>query len=93
VPVKRATLCVLLSAPMKRRDVNQAAYDVVQRAIGEAPRIIRKEESTAAKLGRKGGKKRAATLSKKKRSAIAAKAAKARWSRKKEPVHRTGPHR
>lgn len=78
---------------MPRKDFNQVAFDILQRAIGDAPRIVRdKTESAAAKHGRKGGKKRATKLSKKRRTAIAAKAAKARW-RKKEPVTRTGSRR
>jgi hypothetical protein len=40
--------------------------------------------SAAAELGAKGGKARAASLSKKKRSEIAKKAAAKRWSREKE---------
>jgi hypothetical protein len=78
---------------MPRKDFNQVAFDIVQRAIGEAPPLVReKAESASAKHGRKGGKRRATKLSKKRRVDIATKAAKARW-KKKEPATRTGSRR
>lgn len=80
-----------------RRDVVEIARSVVEQAIGEkltGEPLDRPEEShepdtrnpaavALSKLGAsKGGKARAAKLSKKRRSEIAKKAAAARWSRK-----------
>ena len=73
-------------------DVNQLARHVVDLATGEPiaeenlpVRRPEKNESAVA-LGRlgglKGGKARAASLSPKKRSEIAAKAARSRWAKK-----------
>jgi len=67
-------------------DLNTLAFNIVQQATGQT----KPEESTknpaAVALGRlgglKGGKARAAKLSKKKRKAIATKAAAARWKNK-----------
>lgn len=72
----------------EREDVNQIAHRILREALGEVEKT-EPEASTknpaAVALGRlgglKGGKARAAKLSKKKRSAIAKKAAKARWTR------------
>lgn len=59
-------------------DVASNAVRVMQIATGEiAEDVI--PPSPAALLGSKGGKARASALSKEKRSAIAKKAAKARW--------------
>jgi hypothetical protein len=68
-------------------DVNSIAFRVMQEATGESPRTTEPEKNPAAvALGRlgglKGGAARAAKLSDKKRSAIAKKAAKARWEKK-----------
>ena len=61
-------------------DVIGAAIMVAKIATGEiAEQVEPKKESAAAELGRKGGKARAAILSKKKRSEIARQAAKKRW--------------
>ena len=71
-----------------RRDANQAAFDVVAKATGTAPKKARKPRKNphAVALGKlgglKGGAARAAALSPRKRSQIAAKAAKARWNKK-----------
>jgi hypothetical protein len=69
---------------MPKKDLNQVAFDVVRRAIGEAEEV---PESNKATSGRKGGLKggvvRAMSLTPKQRSAIAKKAAAARW---KKPV-------
>ena len=70
-----------------KRDVNQAAFDVVNRATedkAEKPKDGKPEKDPAAvalgrKGGLKGGKARAAKLSKKCRSEIASRAAQARW--------------
>jgi hypothetical protein len=73
------------------RDVNQRAFQIVQEATGQAPKFTPGEPDVtknphAVALGRLGGQKggpaRAAKLSPKKRSQIAAKAAKARWGKK-----------
>ena len=75
------------------RDFNQRAFQIVQEATGQAPKFnpdapdINKNPHAVA-LGRlgglKGGPARSAKLSPKKRSQIAAKAAKARWGKKGE---------
>jgi hypothetical protein len=63
-------------------DLNQMAHRVVQHATEP-----QEPETAAQRSGRKGGltggKKRAATLSPEDRSAIARKAARARWQRQK----------
>ena len=74
----------------KRRDVNKRAGSIVEQATGDEPEAPKAEEPADGKnpaavaLGRlgglKGGKARAKKLSKKQRSEIAKKAAKARWS-------------
>ena len=71
------------------RDPIALAYRVFLESIGEAPktepRQERKKNPAAVALGRlgglKGGAARAAALGPKRRSAIAAKAAKARWQK------------
>ena len=75
------------------RDPNQLAYRIIQEATGQAPKYDPRQDTKpvdptknphAVALGRlgglKGGAARAASLSPRKRSQIAAKAAKARWS-------------
>lgn len=63
---------------MPKRDINQIAASIVARTTKE-------KNPAAVALGRlgglKGGKARAASLSKAKRAAIARKAAAARWAR------------
>lgn len=71
---------------MARKDVNEIAYAVVQRAIGNAPKDTRTPyQKAAAEFGRTGGKRggaeRKKALSPKRRSLIAKRAAKARWSK------------
>lgn len=65
---------------MPKKDVNQVAFSVVRQATGE---LVAVPETVKAKSGRKGGlvggDARAASLTPKKRKAIAKKAAKARW--------------
>jgi hypothetical protein len=65
---------------MGRKDINEIAFAVVQQATGE---IVKPAESVKATSGRKGGQKggvaRASSLSAAGRSAIAKKAARARW--------------
>jgi hypothetical protein len=76
------------------RDPNQLAHRIIQEATGQVPKYDPREEAApeasknphAVALGRmgglKGGAARAASLSPKKRSQIAAKAAAARWGKK-----------
>jgi hypothetical protein len=68
-------------------DANQLAYNIVQQATGQVEKPAEKEKNPAAvTLGRlgglKGGKARAESLSAKKRSEIAKKAAQSRWGSK-----------
>jgi hypothetical protein len=80
------------------RDPNQLAYQIIQEATGQVPKYDPREEPQpsapdpnknphAVALGRlgglKGGAARAAKLTPKKRSQIAAKAAKTRWDKKR----------
>ena len=76
------------------RDPNQLAYQIMLESTGQAPKYDPNEEKPvdpsknphAVALGRlgglKGGAARAAMLSPRKRSQIAAKAASARWGKK-----------
>jgi hypothetical protein len=75
-----------------RPDVAETAFRVMQEAIGDAPKTLPPSErieknADAVKRGRKGGKKggnvRAITLTRRQRSAIAQKGAKARWSKQR----------
>jgi hypothetical protein len=82
-----------------RQDLNELARSIVAQATGEQPKREPKPKRArkpvdpegknlaAVELGRRGGLKggpaRAAKLSSKKRSEIARKAAKARWSQSK----------
>jgi hypothetical protein len=75
-------------ASKKKRpvDINQLAASIVADAIGEGePEDLGDKDPAAVALGRKGGlkggKARAAKLSKKKRTDIARKAANARWGK------------
>jgi hypothetical protein len=75
------------------RDPNELAYQIMLESTGQLPKFQpeqtpeRPKNPAAVALGRLGGLKggiaRAAALGPKKRSAIAAKAAKARWGKKK----------
>ncbi len=71
----------------KPRDLNKLAAAIVGEATGEKPKRSKGPEKNAAavELGRLGGKKggpaRAAKLTASERSAIAKKAAQARWQR------------
>lgn len=70
----------------KGRDANVKAFNIVAQATGEAPPQDDGKNPAAVALGRlgglKGGKARAKSLSAKKRSEIARKAALARWEKK-----------
>ena len=70
----------------KPRDINQIAKSIVDQTVGtELPPVTEEDAKKAAAslLGRlgglKGGKSRALSLSKKRRSEIARRAAEARW--------------
>jgi hypothetical protein len=79
------------SRKLKRpRDINQLAFQIVQEATGQAPRLPEEPEdpirAAAAALGRrgglKGGKARSESMTPEERSASAKKAAAARWDKK-----------
>jgi hypothetical protein len=78
-----------MTNPKRPRDTNQLAKFIADLATGEAQEKNPNEgkNPAAVELGRlgglKGGKARAAKLSAKKRKEIAAKAAKARWKKKR----------
>lgn len=75
---------------MPRKDFNEVAFSVVQRVTGQLPKETKTaDQMAAAEHGKRGGQKRAKSLSKKRRIAIAKVAAKARWP-KKEPAKRAG---
>lgn len=68
----------------KKEDLNQTARRVVAEATGEVERPKETEKNPAAVAlgrlgGRKGGKARAAKLTKERRSEIARKGGQARW--------------
>jgi hypothetical protein len=73
------------SRPKRDEDTNETAFRVVRDATGEK---LEKNPAAVA-LGRlgglKGGKARAASLSKKRRSEIAKQAAKKRWEKQPKP--------
>lgn len=80
----------MLKRSKKRpRDPNQLAYQVVREATGQTPKaeppVERPKNPAAVALGRlgglKGGRARARKLTRRKRSQIALKAARARWSK------------
>jgi hypothetical protein len=78
------------SSIKRPRDTNQLAKFIVDMASGEASPDAPVDDGknpAAVALGRlgglKGGKARAASLTQKKRAAIAKKAARARWAKKK----------
>jgi hypothetical protein len=74
---------------LRPRDPNELAYQIMLESTGQAPKYQpppeRAKNPAAVALGRlgglKGGHARAAKLSRRKRSQIAAKAAAARWKR------------
>lgn len=75
--------------PRRPRDPNALAFNVVQLATGEAqPEPEPEKNPHAVALGRmggfKGGKARAASLTKRQRTESARKAAVARWKVKKK---------
>ena len=76
-----------MTKPKRPRDSNQLAHLIAQMATGELADVKTNDgkDPAAVSLGRKGGLKggiaRAKSLTAKKRSAIAKKAAAARWSK------------
>ncbi len=70
----------------RQTDENARAFDVVKIATEEQDETPRVKNAAAVALGRlgglKGGKARAAKLSKKRRAEIARKAARKRWEKK-----------
>lgn len=76
-----------MSKPKRPRDTNQLAKRVVDIATGEVkdPNTDVGKDPAAVSLGRrgglKGGKARAAALTKKQRTEIAKQAAQARWKK------------
>jgi hypothetical protein len=77
-------------APKLRPDVAETAFRVYQEAIAEAPKTLPPTERTekndeavrrGALGGKKGGRARARTLTKSKRTNIAKKGAAARWKK------------
>jgi hypothetical protein len=77
------------STKKRLRDPNQLAYQIMLESTGQAPKFEPEEKAknpAAVALGRlgglKGGAARAAALTPRKRSQIAAKAAKTRWGKK-----------
>jgi hypothetical protein len=71
--------------PKTRPDVNQLAARIVAEATGEAPKTPDPnagKDPNAVALGRKGGKARAKSMSKKERTASAKKASAVRWGGK-----------
>ena len=77
----------MTTGPGKRpRDVSQLAKFIVDRTVDRTPEPADGKNPAAVALGRlggvKGGKARAAKLTASRRSAIAKKAARARWSRR-----------
>lgn len=71
---------------MPKKDFSQIAFDVVQRATGEAPEPasepISPRKAASQKGGLSGGVARAAKLTTEQRSAIAKIAATKRWAKK-----------
>lgn len=69
---------------MKRKDINQTAFSIMQQATGEVAKpIIDPKKKAAQESGRRGGliggAARTAKLTPEQRSEIAKKAAAARW--------------
>jgi hypothetical protein len=69
-------------------DVIGNAVKVMRIATGEETEELETDraKSAAAELGSRGGKARAAALTKEKRQSIAKKAASMRWNRRKAPA-------
>ena len=76
------------SSNTRPKDTNQLAHRIMLESTGQAPKTPPPAEKNAAAValgrlgGLKGGKARADKLTKEERSAIAKKAAAARWGKK-----------
>ena len=68
---------------MPKKDFSQIAFDVVQRATGDAPEPAPKtaRQENSRKGGLKGGTSRMDAMTPEQRSELAKKAAKARWNK------------
>lgn len=83
-------IIICMSKPKRPRDTNQLAKSIVDITTGDAEEVNQGEgkDPAAVALGRKGGlkggKARAANMTKEERSEAARKAAQARWSGKKD---------
>ena len=86
-----ARLLIACSMATKRKDFTQIAFDVVQRATGEAAKRLAPSPKTIAssKGGKTGGRTRMASLTPEQRTELAKQAATARWA-KAAPVVQTG---
>ena len=85
---RRVKLAITAKKKKRPTDLNLLAASIVKDATNDQPTVSNDGKNLhAVSLGRlgglKGGPARAKKLSKKKRSEIARKAAKARWSKKK----------
>ena len=69
----------MAKTPKRPRDANQLAKLIVGIASGEQADEAPAKDEAAVALGRKGGKRRAETLTEERKKEIAQKAAKARW--------------
>jgi len=76
------------SSKHRPTDLNRLAASIVGEAIGDRPSVEHEKNAAAVELGRKGGlvggKARAAKLTPEQRSAIAKKAAAARWGKQSQ---------
>ena len=90
----RAGHCQFRIGPMRKRssrtpkeDENEAAFEAIARLTGMTVAALKGKNPAAVALGRlgglKGGKARAEKLSKRERSRIATRAARARWGTRK----------
>jgi hypothetical protein len=71
-----------MTHPKRPRDPNQLAKLIADIATGEATETLPPpKDGAAAALGRKGGKKRAESLSPERKKEIAQRAAAKRWSK------------
>ncbi len=73
----------------KKLDFSQVAFNVVQQATGEAPKVAAPKQKATGKAT--GGAKRMADMTAEQRKELALKAAGARWKQKTPvPVKTTG---
>jgi hypothetical protein len=73
--------------PKRPRDPNQLAKSIIDIATGQKPDRDptpeeQRKDPAAVALGQKGGKARAETMSRARRSEVAKKAARSRWQKK-----------